>query len=195
MRSVLSLLAVATVAIVAVHGAAETPPSSAADDFGPAFTISNTISSSATSQIPTVLDPGVTVYLWYVVKNRTDEAITIKSLSISTIAAPPGCTANNLDVRQSTFSGLLVVPPRGTNAVSVPISLIDSATNQDSCEDVDFKLSFTGSSTYGDAAPAPLARSGSATAYAVTLNRRNVLRGKNAPSFSISAPPTEVRGV
>lgn len=115
---------------------------------GPAFSISSTISSSAIGQISAVLDPGAPRYLRYTVKNPSDVAISVDSLSISGTTAPSGCSIDNLNLGDTTFSGSLVVPALGTNSVSVPISLLDTSTNQDSCENTAFDFIYSGSATY-----------------------------------------------
>lgn len=136
-----SAILVASVAVACTsiaHGASNQPK----------FTITNTISSSATSQTTALLYPGVPRYLWYTAHNPLKVPITVRTLSISHVAPPPGCTTANLDYASTTFTGSLVVPAQGTNSVSVPISLFETHTNQDSCEDKVFGFSFQGSATF-----------------------------------------------
>jgi hypothetical protein len=52
-----------------------------------------------------------------------------------------------LDLSASTFSGALEVPALGTRAVAVPLSLIDTDTDQDACEGATFAFTFAGSAT------------------------------------------------
>jgi hypothetical protein len=66
------------------------------------------------------------------------------------VTPPAGCPTSNLDYSSTTFSGSLVVPASGTNAVSVPISLIDTGTNQDSCENTTFSFDYEGTATYSE---------------------------------------------
>jgi hypothetical protein len=61
---------------------------------------------------------------------------------------PAGCPTSNLDYGQTTFTGSLVVPPSGTNAVSVPIAFFETHTNRDSCENTTFNFSYEGTATY-----------------------------------------------
>jgi Ca2+-binding RTX toxin-like protein len=114
----------------------------------PVFTITNTISSSATSETPALLYPGVEDYLWYTAHNPLKVPITVRSLSISSVKAPAGCPTVNLNYSETNFSGTLVVPPKGTNSVPVPISLIETHHNQDSCEHTTFGFDFQGSATF-----------------------------------------------
>jgi hypothetical protein len=115
---------------------------------GTGFDITSTISSSPTSQTAALLYPGVPRYLWYRAHNPLKVPITVTSMSIAGVTPPPGCTTSNLDNASTTFSGSLVVPALGTNAVSVPISLLDTNTNQDSCENTTFNFIYAGTATY-----------------------------------------------
>ena len=117
---------------------------------GTDFTITSTISSSPTSQVAAFLYPGVQRYLWYTVRNHMKVSITVTSMSIAPVALPAGCPTSNLDLSSTTFSGSLVVPASGTNAVSVPISLLDTQTNQDSCENTTFNFTCAGTATYSE---------------------------------------------
>jgi hypothetical protein len=76
--------------------------------------------------------------------------ITVTSMSIASVTPPAGCPTSNLDYSSATFSGSLVVPASGTNSVSVPISLIDTGTNQDSCENTVFNFTYAGTATYSE---------------------------------------------
>ena len=115
---------------------------------GTGFDITSTISSSPTTQIAALLYPGVPRYLWYTAYNPMKVPISVTSMSIATVTPPVGCPTSNLDYSSTTFSGSLVVPPSGTGAVSVPISLIDTGTNQDSCENTVFNFIYAGTATY-----------------------------------------------
>ena len=114
----------------------------------PTFTITNTISSSEVNQTPALLYPGVQDYLWYTAHNPLKVPITVRSLSISAVTAPAGCPTVNLNYSSTAFTGTLVVPARGTNSVPVPISLIETHHNQDSCEHTTFGFTFQGSATF-----------------------------------------------
>ena len=115
------------------------------------FSIASTISSSPTNQIAALLYPGVQRYLWYMAHNPLKVPITVTTMSIAEVTPPAGCPTSNLDYSSTTFSGSLVVPASGTNAVAVPISLIDTGTNQDSCENTTFNFAYEGTATYSEA--------------------------------------------
>jgi hypothetical protein len=112
------------------------------------FSIASTISSSPTNQIAALLYPGVQRYLWYTAHNPLKVPITVTSISIAAVMPPAGCPTSNLDYGQTTFTGSLVVPPSGTNAVSVPIAFFETHTNRDSCENTTFNFSYEGTATY-----------------------------------------------
>lgn len=117
---------------------------------GARFTITSSVSSSPTSQIPALLNPGVQRYLWYTVHNPQKVPITVNSMRISDVSAPAGCPMTNLNMDSTTFSGSLVVPAQGTNSVAVPISLLETNTNQDACENRTFKFTYAGTATYAE---------------------------------------------
>jgi hypothetical protein len=87
-------------------------------------------------------------YIWYTITNPLQASITVNSVSISSVVAPPGCPISNLNFSQTAFSGSLVVPGLSTNSVSMPISLYDTDTNQDSCEGTTFSFTYSGSAQY-----------------------------------------------
>ena len=120
---------------------------------GTGFTITSTITAwpSCPTSPTVLLVPGVTACLTYTVQNPMTVPITVTSMSIAAVTPPPGCPTSNLDYSSATFSGSLVVPASGTNAVSVPISLIDTGTNQDSCENTTFNFAYEGTATYSEA--------------------------------------------
>jgi hypothetical protein len=152
--SALALVAGALVAgltLVAI-GLAQTPASAVPAS---GFTITNTISSSPTSQSTALLYPGTQRYLWYNVSNVLTVPITVTSLSISAVTPPTGCALSNLNYASTTFTGNLVVPASGTNAVSVPISLNNLNTSQnntssstENCASKSFNFTFTGTAQY-----------------------------------------------
>ena len=127
-------------------GPTKTPGFVLTSDTG--FSITSTISSSPNSQITALLYPGVKRYLWYTAHNPMKVPITVTSMRIAAVTAPAGCPISNLYYKATKFSGSLVVLPSGTNSVSVPISLIDTRTNQDSCENTTFYFDYAGTATY-----------------------------------------------
>ncbi len=149
-------LALATVVLVLLSGiVAARAPRAAADPLTPGsdFTISTTITSSPTSaDHPALLYPGVTRYLWYTVHNPLSQAITVTSLGIGDVQAPPVCPRANLDLDQLGLTGAFIVPAGGTATVLAPrpISLLNLPVNQDACKDVTFTFTFTGTGWYSD---------------------------------------------
>ena len=144
---VLSTVALALVSANAALGSSGRPHD---EESHRSFTITSSISSSASSQIPALLYPGLQRYLWYTVHNDRSHSLTITSLRISGIVAPAACSLSNLDYSLTTFSGSLVVPAHATGSVPVPISLIETGTNQDSCENAVFQFSLAGTATRAD---------------------------------------------
>ena len=136
---------------------------------GTGFSITSTISSSPTSQIAALLYPGVQRYLWYTAQNPMTVPITVTSMSIAEVTSPAGCPTSNLDYSSTTFSGSLVVPASGTNAVAVPISLIDTSTNQDSCENTVFNFVYAGTATYSEVYATTTAVKSSGVTYTATV--------------------------
>ena len=150
-----------------VTGPAKTP--SFVLTSGTGFTITSTISSSPTSQIAALLYPGVQRYLWYTAQNPMTVPITVTSMSIAEVTSPAGCPTSNLDYSSTTFSGSLVVTASGTNAVSVPISLIDTGSNQDSCENTVFNFVYSGTATYSEVYATTTAVKSSGVTYTATV--------------------------
>jgi hypothetical protein len=136
---------------------------------GAGFTITSTISSSPTTQITALLYPGVQRYLWYTAQNPMTVPITVTSMSIAEVTSPAGCPTSNLDYSSTTFSGSLVVPASGTNAVAVPISLIDTQTNQNSCENTTFYFDYAGAATYSEVYATTTAVKSSGVTYTATV--------------------------
>jgi len=132
-------IAVTSAVLVASVAAACTSIAHSSLDHQPKFTITNTISSSSTTQTPALLYPGVSRYLWYTAHNPLTVPITVTTMSISSVTAPAGCPIVNLSYAATTFTGSLVVPAQGSNSVPVPISLFETHKNQDSCENTTFR--------------------------------------------------------
>jgi len=119
---------------------------------GTDFGITTTVSSSASGSVPAYLYPGVQRYLVYTVSNPQAVPITVATLGIAGVSAPDACPASNLDVSQTGFIGSLVVPANGTNETEVPISLIDTAVDQDACQNVTFHFTYSGTAGYDQGA-------------------------------------------
>jgi Ca2+-binding RTX toxin-like protein len=137
------------VALTCFTGPSPTPPFGLTWSAG--FRITSTISSTPTpSYTPAVLYPGAQRYLWYTAHNPLKVPITVTSMSIAAVMPPAGCPTSNLDTSHTTFSGSLVVPASGANSVSVPISLLETHTNQDTCENTTFHFVYSGKAVYTD---------------------------------------------
>ncbi len=138
---------------------------------GTGFTITSTISAwpSCLASPTALLYPGVTRCLTYTAYNPMTVPITVTAMSIAAVSPPVGCPASNLDLSSTTFSGSLVVPASGTNAVSVPISLLDTQANQDSCENTTFNFTYTGTATYTEVYATTTAVTSSGVTYTATV--------------------------
>jgi hypothetical protein len=136
------------VALTCFTGPSPRPPFGLISNVG--FRITSTISSSSSNQTAAVLYPGAQRYLWYTAHNSLKVPITVTSMSIAIVMPPVGCPTSNLDTSHTTFSGSLVVPPSGTNSVPVPISLLETRTNQDACENTTFHFVYSGKAVYTD---------------------------------------------
>ena len=94
----------------------------------------------------------MTRYLWYTVHNPLSQAITVTSLGIADVQAPPACPRANLDLDQLGLTGAFIVPSGATATVLAPrpISLLNLPVNQDACKNVTFTFTFTGTGWYSD---------------------------------------------
>jgi hypothetical protein len=118
---------------------------------GTNFTVTSSISSSPSTEVPAMLFPGAVRYLSYTVHNPLTVPITVDSLSTSLdpeFQIPPMCPAANLDLSGTGFTGALTVPASGVAQVSRPISLLNTNTNQDGCKSVTFHFVHAGTATY-----------------------------------------------
>jgi hypothetical protein len=118
---------------------------------GTNFTVTSSISSSPSTEVPALLFPGAVRYLSYTVHNPLTVPITVDSLSTSLdpeFQIPPICPAANLDLSGTGFTGSLTVPAGGVAQVSRPITLLNTNTNQDGCKSVTFHFVHAGTATY-----------------------------------------------
>jgi hypothetical protein len=119
---------------------------------GSAFTITSAIyPSPRCGGSSALLYPGVTRCLVYTVKNNLDVPISVQHISAALdphYSAPPsGCTASDLSL--PSFSGWLQVSGHGSATSSgLPISLIDTRTNQDNCENTVLHFVYQGTAVY-----------------------------------------------
>ena len=120
---------------------------------GTDFTITSTVTASTGCAVAALLYPGVPRCLTYTVHNPMAVPITVNSLSISNVTAPTTCPVSNLDLSGTTFSGSRNEPATGINTTSLPISLIDTGTNQDLCQGASFDFTYAGTATYSGPGP------------------------------------------
>jgi Ca2+-binding RTX toxin-like protein len=119
---------------------------------GSAFTITSAIYPSPRCGGPSaLLYPGVTRCLVYTVKNNLDVPISVQHITAALdphYSTPPsGCTPS--DVSLPSFSGWLQVSGNGSaNSSGLPISLIDTRTNQDNCEHTVLHFVYQGTALY-----------------------------------------------
>ncbi len=114
-----------------------------------------------------LLVPGVARCLEFRVKNQLSDPITVQTIRMELDPAfpspPDGCSATELEL--PTFSGSLVVPAGGSaTSPGLPISLKDTARNQDACKETVLHFVFSGSAVYGDDAVAGSGAGGSGLA-------------------------------
>lgn len=156
------------------------------------FTITSSIYPSPTCSGTTAqLYPGVTDCAVLTVHNDLTVPITVESLSTSVTSPPPGCPASDFSL--PTFSGALSVPGGGTAATSgLPISLLDTHTNQDACEGVTVNFAYTGSAQFTDDTSTALAASptspttGHPTTLRATVIASNALSDPSLPTGTVT---------
>ena len=143
-KSVVASGAIALVVAALTFGVASAVLRPASSPFaaspGSAFTISSAIyPSPACSGSTTLLYPGVTDCAVLTIHNNLSVPLTLQNLSTTIPSPPAGCPASNFDL--PTFSGNLSIPASGTVSTSgLPISLIDTHTNQDACQGVTVRV-------------------------------------------------------
>lgn len=113
--------------------------------------------------------------------NNLTVPITVQSMSTSVTSPPAGCPASDFDL--PTFSGNLSVPGSGTVSTSgLPISLIDTHTNQDACQGVTVSFDYTGSAQFTDSTSTALAASPTAPTSGQPSTLSATVTGTNANS-------------
>lgn len=110
------------------------------------FLITSAVSSSPSCDNVAFFLPGAQDYICYTVHNPYTESFTVSSISISKTTAPANCPVSNLDLTGTTYSGTpaLVVAAHSTGVVAEPISMVASATNQDTCLGAVFQFTNAG---------------------------------------------------
>lgn len=168
----------------------------------PAFTISSVVYASASGSFPAatcsgpgaLLYPGLTRCLVFTVQNNRHHAITVTQISATLDPAypspPPQCAGAYLQL--PAFSGTLVVPALSSASTpGEPLTLKDSGTNQDACENFLYHFAYSGAASAPERTDLDLAVSPNpaGSGAAVTLDAR-VADGDHgagpAPQGSIS---------
>ena len=185
MKSVVASSAIALVGAALTFGVSSAVLRPASSPFavssGSAFSVTSAIySSPACSGSTALLLPGITDCAVLTVKNNLSVPITVQSLSTSVTSPPAGCPASNFSL--PTFSGNLSVAAGGTVSTSgLPISLLDTHTNQDACQGATISFAYSGTAQFTDSTTTDLASSPTASrprASPLTLNA--MVTGNNA---------------
>jgi hypothetical protein len=114
------------------------------------FTItSNVYASPACSGSTALLVPGPARCMVFTVKNDLSVPISVQNISTTVTSAPTDCPASNFSL--PNFNGPLTVPGGGTaNTPGLPISLIDTNSNQDACQGLTVNFAYSGSAQFMD---------------------------------------------
>jgi len=152
---------------------------------GTGFVItSNIYPSPGCSGSTPLLFPGVTDCAIFRVQNNLSVPISVQNLAMAVNSVPVGCPASDFSL--PTFGGTLTVPAGGTASTSgLPISLIDTGTNQDGCQDVTVGFTYSGNAQYTDTTSTALTSSPAAPTSGQPVTLSATVTGSNA-----SADPT-----
>ena len=183
-KSVMASSAIALVVAALTFGVSSAVLRPAASPFaatqGSAFTISSAIyASPACSGSTVLLYPGTTDCAVLTIKNNLSVPMTVQSLSTTVSSPPAGCPASDFEL--PTFNGSLSVPANGAVSTSgLPISLIDTGTNEDACEGLTINFAYTGSAQYTDSTSTALTASPSAPASGEATTLTATVTGNDA---------------
>lgn len=149
---------------------------------GSGFTISSAVYAAPACSGPTVqLYPGASRCMVLTVKNNLSVPITVQTIATTIPTPPPGCPASNFDL--PTFNGNLTVGGGATaSTTGLPMSLIDTGTNQDACKDVTVNFNFTGSARYTDSTTTALTASSTTPTSGQPVTLTATVTGANASS-------------
>ncbi len=124
----------------------------------PAFTISSVVYATASGSFPAatcsgpgaLLYPGLTRCLIFTVQNLRHHQITVTQITAALDPAypspPPECAGGYLQL--PTFTGTLVVPAMSAASTpGEPLTLKDSGTNQDACENFLYHFTYSGTAS------------------------------------------------
>jgi hypothetical protein len=157
---------------------------------GSGFTVSSTIYGAPACAGTTVpLSPGAADCAVFTVRNNLTVPISVQSLSMAVTSSPSGCPATDFSL--PAFAGNLTVPGSGTSTSgALPISLIDTPSDQDACAGATIAFSYTGTAQYTDVTTTALAVSPTAptSGQPVTLTATVVgANGSNDPALPSGA--------
>jgi hypothetical protein len=173
-------LAVAALTFGAASAVLRPASSPLAAASGRAFTVSSVIySSPACSGSTVLLYPGVTDCAVLTVHNNLTVPITVQNLSTTIPTTPIGCPASNFSL--PSFGGNMSVAAGATVSTSgLPISLLDSGTNQDACQGTTVNFSYTGSAQFTDGTSTALSASPNPPTSLQPVTLRAEVTGANA---------------
>ena len=149
--------------------------------------------SPACSGAPANLFPGTTHCLVFTVHNSLTVPVTVQSITMSLDGSfpplPSGCPPS--DFRFPSFTGSLIVPGSATaDSPGLPITMLDSGTNQDNCQNTTLHFVYSSVGQFTDSTTTSLSVSpnppvaGQPVAFATTVTPGNP-----------SADPTNLTGV
>lgn len=155
---------------------------------GSGFAItSNTYPWPACSGATPRLFPGVRECVVFTVTNHLSVPITVQSLTMAVTSAPAGCPTG--DFALPTYSGNLHVGRGGTASTSgLPISLLDTGTDQDACEGSTVSFAYRGNAAYTDGTSTTLTASPTSPSSGQVVTLGATVKGANAASDP--SPPT-----
>jgi hypothetical protein len=149
---------------------------------GAGFGITSTFyPSPACSGATPVLYPGVTDCVVFTVSNSLSVPITVQSITMALSSAPAGCVA--ADFSLPTFSGNLSVPAGGTATTpGLPVSLVETGTNEDACETSTLGFTYSGNAQYTDTTSTALVASPTSTTAGQTVTLTATVSAADAGS-------------
>ena len=163
---------------------------------GPGTTItSNIYASPACSGATAELYPGTPRCLVFTVHNTLSVPVTVTSISMALDGSfpplPVGCPVT--DYSFPSFTGSFVVPAKSSgNSPGLPISLTDTDTNQDACQDATLHFVYTSSAQYTDSSTTALSVSpnppvaGQPVTFTATVTADNPGEDPTGPSGTVN---------
>jgi hypothetical protein len=114
---------------------------------------SDIFDSPACSGATALLYPGATRCLVFTVHNSLTVPVTVQSITMSLDgsfpALPSGCPPS--DFRFPSFTGSLVVPGGGaSDSPGLPITMLDTGTNQDNCQNTTLHFMYSSAGQFTD---------------------------------------------